>query len=240
MSRALLNKITLTLAVFGCFIALVLSYQHFFHGADIGCRAVGGDCHKTIESAYGRLGPIPTSILGLGMYLTLAGICILRARSLAASGDPGPEEKRLGAALFGISALAFCASWWLQYVSFFVILSFCPWCFASALTVTAILLVNFYDHLIVGRVLTGEQKMLSGVVLFIGLLLGFLHAPEVIWQVRTVLHPPVQGIKPILPNERNPIFVHPREELLTDWLAYKGKPTAAYTIVEFADYGCGH
>jgi len=34
--------------------------------------------------------------------------------------------------------------------------------------------------------------------------------------------------------------VHPREELLSKGLRFKGKPTAAYTIVEFADYACSH
>lgn len=240
MSRALLNKITLALAALGCLIALVLTYEHFFPAADIGCSAVGGNCHHTIESAYGKLGPIPTSILGLGMYLTLAGICVLRARSLAGGDTPAsPEEKPLGAALFGISLLAFCISWWLQYASFFVILSFCPWCFASALTVTAIFLVNCYDYLIIGRALTGEQKMLSGVLVFIGVMLAFMYAPQVTMQVRRVLGPKVQMIS--LPNGGpHPVGVHPREELLSAGLVFKGKPTAQYTIVEFADYGCGH
>jgi uncharacterized membrane protein/predicted DsbA family dithiol-disulfide isomerase len=239
MSRALLNKITLCLAVLGCIIALVLTYEHFFPGADIGCGALGGNCHSTIESKYGKLGPIPTSILGLGMYLTLAGICVLRARSLAGRNAPGPDEKQLGIALFGISVLAFCISWWLQYASFFLIFSFCPWCFASALTVTAIFLVNAYDYLILGRALTGEQKMLSGVLVFIGAMLSFMYAPQIIGQVLFVLRPKVAQIAPPK-HGPNDVGNHPREEILREGLVFKGKPTAQYTIVEFADYGCGH
>src|SRR5437868_15362715 len=83
MSRVLLNRITLALAVVGCIIALVLTYEHFFPGVDIGCGLVGGNCHTTIESKYGKLGPIPTPLLGLGMYLTVAGLRVLRGRSLA-------------------------------------------------------------------------------------------------------------------------------------------------------------
>ena len=243
MSRALLNKITLALAVVGCIIALVLTYEHFRPVADIGCHAVGGDCHKTIESKYGKLGPIPTSILGLGMYLTLAGICVLRGRSLAASAtpgtEPGTEEKTLGMALLGISALAFCISWWLQYAALYIILSFCPWCFASALTVTAIFAINCYDHLILGRALTGEQKMLSGVLVFIGVMLAFLYAPGFIDQIHSITVPMVKGI-PLPGGVANEVGKHPREEILRDGLVFKGKTTALYTIVEFADYGCGH
>jgi len=239
MSRALLNKITLALALVGCVIALVLTYEHFRPVADIGCSAVGGDCHKTIESAYGKLGPIPTSILGLGMYLTLAGICVLRARSLAANPTPGSDEKPLGMALLGISALAFCISWWLQYTSLFVILSFCPWCFASALTVTAIFAVNCYDYLILGRALTGEQKMLSGILVFIGAMLAFMYAPVLIDRFHYVTRSLVNYIPPPKHGPHEP-GVHPREEILREGLVFKGKPTALYTIVEFADYGCGH
>lgn len=233
MSRALLNKITLVLAAFGCIVALVLTYEHFRPAANIGCGIVGGNCHKTIESAYGHIGPIPTSILGLGMYLTLVGICILRARSLAGSNAPGPDENKLGMALFAISALAFCTSWWLQYVSFFVILSFCPWCFTSALTVTAIFLINAYDYLIHGRTFTGEQKMLSGVMAFIGVMMVFMYAPQVLGQIKRVLHPPID------PNAHAP-QKHPREEILPAGIEVKGKPNAPYTIVEFADYACSH
>lgn len=240
MNRALLNKITLALAVVGCAIALVLTYKHFFPTVSIGCSAVGGDCNATIESRYGKLGAIPTSLLGLGMYLTLVGICVLRARSLAGNSAPGPDEKKLGIALFGVSALAFFISWWLQYVSFYVIMSFCPWCFASALTVTAIFLINAFDYLIRGRVLTGEQKMLSGVVVFIGLMLGFLHAPDIFHQIGIVVGPHRHQLAPVDPSTVHPPLVHPREELLADWLVFKGKPTALYTVIEFADYGCGH
>ncbi len=240
MSRALLNKITLALAVLGCIIALVLTYEHFFPAADIGCGLVGGNCHSTIESKYGKLGPIPTSLLGLGMYLTLAGLCILRARSLAGNNAPSSDEKPLGIALFAISTLAFCISWWLQYASFFIIYSFCPWCFASALTVTAIFVVNCYDYLIVGRALTGEQKMLSGVLIFIGAMLAFMYAPLIRSQYILITSPLVPRIAPPKDGTPHEVGVHPREEIVYEGLVYRGKPTAQYTLVEFADYGCGH
>lgn len=240
MNRAILNKITLALAVVGCIIALVLTYEHFRPVADIGCGVVGGNCHATIESKYGKLGPVPTSVLGLGMYLTLAGICVVRSRSLSGRNAPGPDEKQLGTALFGISLLALGISWWLQYTALFVLVTFCPWCFGSALTVTAIFLVNCYDHLILGRALTGEQKMLTGVVGFIGVMLGFLYSPPIYIQYRIATAPPRPPRSTVKPGEFNEFMVHPREQLLSKGLVFKGKPTALYTIVEFADYGCGH
>jgi protein-disulfide isomerase/uncharacterized membrane protein len=78
------NILTLLLALAGCIVATVLTYEEFQPKADIGCRRFGGDCSKTINSKYGHLGPIPTSLLGLGMYLTVAGLCVARHRLLRA------------------------------------------------------------------------------------------------------------------------------------------------------------
>jgi protein-disulfide isomerase/uncharacterized membrane protein len=78
------NIITLLLALFGCIVAIVLTYEEYHPAADIGCSRFGGDCSKTINSKYGHLGPIPTSLLGLGMYLTVAGLCVARHKLLRA------------------------------------------------------------------------------------------------------------------------------------------------------------
>ncbi|MCW3053732.1 MAG: Protein-disulfide isomerase, partial [Chthonomonadales bacterium] len=134
-------------------------------------------------------------------------------------------------------------SWWLQYTSLFVIVSFCPWCFASALTVTAICAVNAYDYLVLGRVLTGEQKMLSGMLAFIGVMVAFIYAPQILFQWHRATDPPGKERTthpPVPPGPQNRPFEHPREELLSKGLHFKGKPTASYTIIEFADYACSH
>src|SRR5579871_2995001 len=44
----------------------------------------------------------------------------------------------LGQAIWLLSLMGAGISFWLQYVAFFVLYSFCPWCFAQAITVTLI------------------------------------------------------------------------------------------------------
>ncbi len=80
--RSITNFLTLLLALAGCVVAIVLTYEEYHPKADIGCSKLGGDCAKTIHSSYGHLGPIPTSLFGLGMYVTVAGLCIVRHNAL--------------------------------------------------------------------------------------------------------------------------------------------------------------
>jgi len=82
--RSFSNMLTLVLAIAGCIVAIVLTYEEFHPQAEIGCSQLGGDCSKTIQSSFGHLGPIPTSVIGLGMYLTVAGLAWKRRSLLAA------------------------------------------------------------------------------------------------------------------------------------------------------------
>ena len=83
-TRTITNFLTMLLALAGCVVAIVLTYEEFHPQADIGCAKLGGDCSKTIKSSYGHLGPIPTSLFGLGMYVTVAGLCFVRNNVLKA------------------------------------------------------------------------------------------------------------------------------------------------------------
>jgi protein-disulfide isomerase len=84
MGKSLSNTLTQILASFGCLVALVLTYEHYHQSTDIGCSKFGGDCSKTIESIYGHVGPIPTSLFGLGMYLLFIILCRMRRNKLQA------------------------------------------------------------------------------------------------------------------------------------------------------------
>ena len=64
MPKSVSNALTLLLATIGCFVAIVLFYEHIHPSADIGCSAVGGNCVDAIESRYGHVGPIPLSRYG--------------------------------------------------------------------------------------------------------------------------------------------------------------------------------
>lgn len=262
--RSVSNFITMLLALAGCIVAIVLTYEEFHPAADIGCSQLGGDCARTIQSAYGHLGPIPTSIFGLGMYAAVVGLCVVRKRALRArrameqarvetyaqaldaQDQVTPVEtvpdpilklrsriKRLDAALWGIAVLAVVTSWWLQYVSLYVICSFCPWCFGSASIVTLIFLLTTYDFLLEGRKLDGEQKLLAGVTAFILICFGFVGAPVLISRAAECRKTTV-ALKP------RAIEVSKRDMLLVKYLNFKGDPGAKYTLVEFADYQCPH
>ena len=98
--RSITNLLTLLLALAGCFVAIVLTYEEFHPKADIGCSKFGGDCEKTISSKYGHLGPIPTSIIGLGMYLTLAGTLRHAVQRHSGCTPSGTGEPRIRSARY--------------------------------------------------------------------------------------------------------------------------------------------
>jgi protein-disulfide isomerase/uncharacterized membrane protein len=283
--RSFSNFLVLLLALAGCVVAGVLTYEEFHPKADIGCSRFGGDCSKTVQSPYGHVGPIPTSLFGLGMYATLAGLCLarhkaLRARRAAetsraetyarmptegedpeqpetcagalAEGEPleRPElaiapaaidstlplraaVKRLDGGLWLIAALGLAISWWLQYVSLYVICSFCPWCFSSATIITLIFLLTSYDFLLEGRKLDGEQKLLAGITAFILVCFGFVAAPVVVSKIASCGRPGAPDIPPPAKTDKRALLVVP-------YMRYKGDPRARYTLIEFADYQCPH
>ena len=268
MNRKLTNFFILLCAALGCIVSLVLVYKHFFPQASIGCTVSGG-CESVTESRYGHLGPIPTSIIGLGMYLTFAGLCLRRKKSLdvlrdaetrqalayatsAAETPDSPEEttesryespvpppdlaarpraavRRLDTGVWFIALAAFGISWWLQYNALFQIQSFCPWCLTSAFLVTIIFLLASRDYWLEGRVMTGEQKMLAGVSVFLFVLLGVMYGPTVSQQFNLIKN----GPPPIVPTAGMTY-----ETIAPQDMHVTGDPKAPVLIVEFADYQC--
>jgi len=260
-------------AVLGCVVAIVLTYEDFHPRTDIGCSRLGGDCAKTLSSKYGHLGPIPTSIFGLGMYLIVAAACLKRRNQIqivrdselepiqpeaepAALGDDEPsisEEpsptasqesphisaaaiahatlRRLDTGIWYIAIAGVVISFWLQYVSLFEICSFCPWCFGSAILITLIFLVSSYDHLIAGKVLDSEQKLLTAVSTFIFLCFAFVATPVISQRIRMC------GVENLTPP-----LSHPKDRslIVKDYLKWKGPADAKYMMIEFADYECSH
>ncbi len=305
MSRALSNRLTLLLALVGCVIALVLTFEHFFPQQDIGCRIVGGDCHGTIESRYGHVGPIPTSLLGLGMYVVVGLIALKRspllreaalagtAAPLAPAAPPVPAEEgepessgplveaesdenaesglerdsdddptdppkdepapvrsmfgepppppraaslspalvRANRDLWALTLIGFVLSVWLQYIALFELETFCPWCFASAVTITLLCLLATRDFVLRDRILNDEQKLLLGVVGFMILVLVPLVGPTVVDQFLKVHRAGART-----GNRKAP----ERDTIVYKGMPLKGDPSAPYTLVEFADYQCSH
>jgi protein-disulfide isomerase len=242
----------MVLSVIGIIIATALTFEHFNPKLlPCGLSAAHG-CTGTLQSSYGHVGPIPTAIIGLGMYIVLLVLCIKREAAFkadeqaanassvdnfdslhtisTAATPSGSRVLPLTYATFGISGAAFCISWWLQYEALWEIRSFCPYCFASACTVTLIAACATYDFLKT-RTLNAEQRMLLGVIGFVAVMGLFMVVPDALQQIDRLKMP---DYTPTPVTEKQ----IPRDKILLKGLPIKGDPKAKYTLVEFADYQC--
>jgi protein-disulfide isomerase/uncharacterized membrane protein len=129
----LYNKILLILSFVGILIAGELSLAKWMDvippcGPSEGCASV------TTDPSSMLFGVIPIAYIGLGAYLAFAALAILRTTSHA--------SKFLRLSLIGYGMVAFGAlvSIGLQFYSIFRLGHICPWCMASAITMTASLI----------------------------------------------------------------------------------------------------
>lgn len=113
----------LTLA--GIAIAGYLTWVHY-EGLSPICTT--GGCERVQASSYSEIGPIPVALLGLIGYVVILA-------SLAIRGDVGR------AATFMLTLAGFAFSVYLTYLELFVIDAICQWCVASAVVMTALLVV---------------------------------------------------------------------------------------------------
>ena len=153
--------------------------------------------------------------MGLLMYVTVVGLCLMRRKIIAAEAPAWPlpdsstdldletasldpasdvsEASRdvptpasrafitplriLNLAVWLIAASAVCISIWLQKVSLYELLSFCPWCMTSAFLVSCIFLLSSKDLFMEDRKFAGEQKLLAGTVGFIAVMSALMVVP---------------------------------------------------------------
>ena len=272
MNKSLSNSLTLLFAVIGCLVSLLLTFGEHVTSSATGCFQNGEGCASTTGSAYGHLGPVPTAVFGILMYVAFIALCLARGKRLRLMRDReaaraaayassassefentglgddarqavhspdiagttggalsgGVSTRTLDAATWGLALLGFGISVWLQYVAIYQLHSFCKYCFASATLVTLIFALASRDFLLDGRELNGEQKMIGGVLALIVVLGSFMVIPDILILVN---HPHIATAQPV-PDARGP---------LTDSLLhFKGDANAKYTLIEFADYQCGH
>ncbi len=229
------NTVSLILAVIGIVLATLLTIEEFTPAPILPCSAKGMGCEGTLHSQYGHLGPIPTALFGLGFYL-LAAFFFLKRRPLIArhtrqeiSSTDASRLHAIDKTFWFLSLTGVLISWWLQYIAVFVIVSFCPYCFTSALIVTTLCAIAYHDHVLAGKAMGGEQKMLIGISLFVLVALGFFYIPEISDMLISA-----QDTKP------KAVSLNLRDLLLRPNLHMLGSPNAKYKVVEFADYGCPH
>lgn len=123
--------LTAALAVGGIGIAAYLSYVHYAHQS-IACAGLGS-CETVNSSKYAELMGVPVALLGGLLYLALLAVAL---RWLLA----GPYL--VAPAAWGLALGGVLFSAYLTYLELWVIDAICIWCVASALVLTAMLVVT--------------------------------------------------------------------------------------------------
>jgi uncharacterized membrane protein len=116
------------LATVGLGIAVYLTVVHYAGGNPI-CAASHG-CETVQHSRYAKLAGIPVAVIGLAGYV---GVLALLVRDR--------PDTRLAAA--GTTMVGFGFSAYLTYLELFKIKAICQWCVASAVLMTALMLLAF-------------------------------------------------------------------------------------------------
>lgn len=124
----------------GIAVSVYLTAIHY----DDGLLVCGlSDCHTVQTSDYAEMLGIPVALLGLGMYVALLTLIMLRwlRPSLTVSAT---------ATTFAIALAGVIFAGYLTYVELFVLEAICQWCVVSAL-LTTLLLVT--EGILVARLL---------------------------------------------------------------------------------------
>lgn len=132
LSSSRLTALSPALAAGGIAVSAYLTLVHYRD--DLLVCAVGG-CHTVQKSPYAELAGVPVALLGLGMFVAMALLGLLRrART----------EWQEGVTLITF-ALALAGSIFVIYLSYlelFVIDAICQWCVLTALLTWALVLVE--------------------------------------------------------------------------------------------------
>ena len=127
-----LTAISLVLALAGTGVAAYLTSVHYDEKLLL-CGV--GDCETVQQSKYAEIAGIPIALLGLGMYLAVVALCLLRWRRP----DLQPAATMAAFAL-ALTGTIFAA--YLTYLEVWVIDAICQWCVASALLTLGILVAE--------------------------------------------------------------------------------------------------
>ncbi|PZS11096.1 MAG: vitamin K epoxide reductase [Solirubrobacterales bacterium] len=117
----------LALCLLGIADAGYLTYVHYA-GIKVLCLA-SGSCETVQSSRWAKLDGIPVAVLGLIGYIAI--VLSLRIRG---------ELGRAGG--FGVALIGFGFSMYLTYRELFTIKAICQWCVASAVIMTALVVIT--------------------------------------------------------------------------------------------------
>jgi|SRR3989344_107935 len=132
MVKKALYKIIFIASLLGLIISSYLAYNHYV-GSSVTC-VINREksCNLVTDGVYSEL------LLGIpNSYLGIVGFLIFIILSYL-----GIKEKNVDDIILYISSIAFLFVLFLAYLIFFVINSFCIWCFATWILVSIILLCS--------------------------------------------------------------------------------------------------
>jgi uncharacterized membrane protein len=116
------------LALLGIGVATYITIADASSGSPV-CLAGGQGCETVAHSRYSHLAGINVAALGIGAYVTLFAVALLR-------GDAARFTS------LAVAAIGFGFSVYLTYLELFVIDAVCQWCVASAVLMTLLFAVN--------------------------------------------------------------------------------------------------
>jgi uncharacterized membrane protein len=127
-----LAAISLALALGGIAVSAYLTLVHYRD--DLLVCAVGG-CHTVQKSPYAKLEGIPVAVLGLGMFVALTVLFLLRWMRPA-------WAETITLATFGLALAGAVFTGYLTYLELFVIDAICQWCVLTAIIVWLLTVVE--------------------------------------------------------------------------------------------------
>jgi uncharacterized membrane protein len=125
-------RAALALALAGAVVAGYLTWVHF----DLGVLVCGvGDCHAVQTSPYATIGPVPIALLGLGFFLSIAALSVVRWRYPALS-----WPATFVAFLIALGGVLYFV--YLTYLEVAVIGAICQWCVLAALLTVGVFIAE--------------------------------------------------------------------------------------------------
>jgi len=121
-----LPYVLLLLAGAGLLISIYLVTTHYGH-QPIACGGVG-DCEAVNSSEYAKIGGIPVSLLGVGLYGSLFVTALAWIK--------GPSDDKRMVAFWGLSLSGAGYAAYLTYVELTILDAICIWCVTSATILT--------------------------------------------------------------------------------------------------------
>jgi len=116
---------------------------------DLPCTSDGG-CEKVANSIYSQVHifghTIEIAMIGAIGYILLLSLSMAKAAS-----ETDGSVRLISTAILLVSGGAFVYSWYLQYISFTIILAHCMYCIISACIMTAIFITSILERRALSR-----------------------------------------------------------------------------------------